>query len=42
MSCTGSNVSKHTLESYRRYVNTFVEAWQGEVLLRPPCNAGVL
>ena len=38
----GSNVSKHTLESYRRYVRTFVEDWQGENLLRPRRNAGVL
>lgn len=39
---SGSNVSKHTLESYRRYTKAFVEAWQGETLLRPSRNAGVL
>ena len=38
----GSNVSSHTLTSYRRYVFQLIESWSGEALLRPSRNAGVL
>lgn len=39
---SGSTISKHTLESYQRYIKAFIETWQGENLLRPSRNAGVL
>jgi integrase/recombinase XerC len=38
----GSRVSRHTLEAYRRGLNDLLKAWQGENLLRPRRNAGVL
>ena len=38
----GSRVSLHTLAAYRRGLNDLLEAWQGENLLRPRRNAGVL
>ena len=38
----GSRVSRHTLEAYRRGLNDLLGAWQGENLLRPRRNAGVL
>ncbi len=38
----GSRVSRHTLAAYRRGLNDLLGAWQGEKLLRPRRNAGVL
>ena len=38
----GSRVSLHTLAAYRRGLNDLLKAWQGENLLRPKRNAGVL
>ena len=38
----GSRVSLHTLAAYRRGLNDLLRAWQGENLLRPRRNAGVL
>ena len=38
----GSRVSRHTLAAYRRGLNDLLKAWQGENLLRPRRNAGVL
>ena len=38
----GSRVSLHTLAAYRRGLNDLLKAWQGENLLRPRRNAGVL
>lgn len=38
----GSRVSRHTLSAYRRGLNDLLGAWQGENLLRPRRNAGVL
>jgi integrase/recombinase XerC len=38
----GSRVSLHTLSAYRRGLNDLLKAWQGENLLRPRRNAGVL
>jgi integrase/recombinase XerC len=38
----GANVSVHTLTAYRIGVRGLLEAWQGENLLRPRKNAGVL
>ena len=38
----GSRVSRHTLDAYRRGLKDLLRAWQGENLLRPRRNAGVL
>jgi len=38
----GSRVSLHTLAAYRCGLNDLLKAWQGENLLRPRRNAGVL
>ena len=38
----GSRVSLHTLAAYRRGLKDLLKAWQGENLLRPHRNAGVL
>ncbi len=38
----GSRVSRHTLSAYRRGLKDLLNAWQGENLLRPRRNAGVL
>ncbi len=38
----GSRVSLHTLAAYRRGLNDLLGAWQGENLLRPRRNAGVV
>ncbi len=38
----GGNVSTHTLRNYRRGVIDLIEAWQGENVLRPSRDAGVL
>ena len=38
----GSRVSRHTLAAYRRGLKDLLRAWQGENLLRPRRNAGVL
>lgn len=38
----GARVSRHTLRTYRRGVLDLLEAWQGENLLRPSRDAGVL
>lgn len=38
----GAKVSRHTLRTYRRGVLDLLEAWQGENLLRPSRDAGVL
>ena len=38
----GSRVSRHTLAAYRRGLKDLLKAWQGENLLRPRRNAGVL
>ncbi len=38
----GSRVSLHTLTAYRRGLNDLLGAWQGENLLRPRRNAGVV
>lgn len=38
----GARVSRHTLRTYRRGVLDLLEAWQGENLLRPTRDAGVL
>ncbi len=38
----GSRVSRHTLTAYRRGLKDLLGAWQGENLLRPRRNAGVL
>ncbi len=38
----GSRVSRHTLAAYRRGLKDLLGAWQGENLLRPRRNAGVL
>ncbi len=38
----GSRVSRHTLAAYRRGLKDLLIAWQGENLLRPRRNAGVL
>ncbi len=38
----GSRVSRHTLSAYRRGLKDLLIAWQGENLLRPRRNAGVL
>jgi integrase/recombinase XerC len=39
---SGSRVSPHTLEAYRRGVGELLKAWEGENLLRPLRSAGVL
>ena len=39
---SGSRVSKHTLDAYRRGLLDLLGAWQSENLLRPQRNAGVL
>ena len=39
---SGSRVSRHTLEAYKRGLKDLLKAWQGENLLRPRKNAGVL
>lgn len=39
---SGSRVSKHTLDAYRRGLRDLLSAWQSENLLRPQRNAGVL
>lgn len=39
---SGSRVSKHTLDAYRRGLRDLLTAWQSENLLRPQRNAGVL
>jgi integrase/recombinase XerC len=38
----GGNVSSHTLRNYRRGVTDLIESWQGENILRPSRDAGVL
>jgi len=38
----GMRVSPHTLRNYKREVSALLEAWQGENLLRPSRDAGVL
>ncbi|CAA9256096.1 MAG: hypothetical protein AVDCRST_MAG93-1979 [uncultured Chloroflexia bacterium] len=38
----GSRVSSHTLSAYRHAVGALLLDWQGENLLRPSRNAGVL
>jgi integrase/recombinase XerC len=38
----GGNVSHHTLRNYKRGVMDLLHAWQGENLLRPGRDAGVL
>jgi len=38
----GAHVSRHTLTAYRTGLRNLLEAWQGENLLRPRKNAGVL
>lgn len=38
----GARVSRHTLRTYRRGVLDLLAAWQGENLLRPTRDAGVL
>ena len=38
----GGKVSKHTLRNYRQGVIELIENWQGENLLRPSRDAGVL
>ena len=38
----GSRVSSHTLTAYRRVLEVLLTEWQGENLLRPGRNAGVL
>ena len=39
---SGSRVSIHTLTTYKRGLKDLLNAWQGENLLRPTKNAGVL
>ena len=39
---SGSRVSSHTLTAYRRALEVLLAEWQGENLLRPGRNAGVL
>ena len=39
---SGSRVSVHTLTTYKRGLKDLLKAWQGENLLRPSKNAGVL
>ena len=39
---SGSRVSLHTLAAYKRGLKDLLQAWQGENLLRPGKNAGVL
>jgi integrase/recombinase XerC len=39
---SGSRVSLHTLSTYKRGLKDLLKAWQGENLLRPKKNAGVL
>ena len=39
---SGSRVSLHTLSAYKRGLKDLLQAWQGENLLRPGKNAGVL
>ncbi|CAA9565514.1 MAG: hypothetical protein AVDCRST_MAG86-1021 [uncultured Truepera sp.] len=39
---SGSRVSNHTLSAYRHAISGLLEDWQGENLLRPSRNAGVL
>ena len=38
----GGNVSAHTLRNYRSGVVNLIEAWQGENIVRPSRDAGVL